>query len=79
DRLGEEGYEVLSIHMTGKLSGTVRSAESAAQMTNTKVTVVDTKFISKALSFQVKEAAEMANKGKSLEEIKERQEAVRDH
>ncbi len=79
DRLGEEGYEVLSIHMTGKLSGTVRSAESAAQMTNTKVTVVDSKFISKALSFQVKEAAEMANKGKSLEEIKERLEAVRDH
>ncbi|MDV2583572.1 DegV family protein, partial [Alkalibacillus haloalkaliphilus] len=27
----------------------------------------------------VKEAAEMANKGKSLEEIKERLEAVRDH
>lgn len=79
DRLGREGYEVLSIHMTGKMSGTVRSAESAAKMTETKVTVVDSKFISKALSFQVKEAAEMANQGKSMAEILERLEMVREH
>ena len=72
DRLGEEGYEVLSIHMTGKMSGTVRSAESAAQMTNTKVTVLDSKFISMALQFQVREAVKMANQGKSMEEILER-------
>lgn len=72
DRLGEEGYEVLSIHMTGKMSGTVRSAESAAQMTKTKVTVLDSKFISIALQFQVREAAEMAKQGKSMEEILER-------
>jgi DegV family protein with EDD domain len=79
DRLGEEGYEVLSIHMTGKMSGTVRSAESAAQMTNTKVTVVDSKFISVALQFQVREAAEMAKQGKSVEEILNRLDHVRDH
>ncbi|MDR6998182.1 DegV family protein [Neobacillus niacini] len=79
DQLGAEGYEVLSIHMTGKMSGTVRSAESAAQMTKTKVTVVDSKFISKALSFQVREAAEMAKQGKSMEEILERLETVRNH
>lgn len=79
DRLGQEGYEVLSIHMTGKMSGTVRSAESAAQMTDTKVTVVDSEFISKALGFQVKEAAEMAKQGKSMEEILKRLESVREH
>ncbi|MEH7176562.1 DegV family protein [Neobacillus vireti] len=72
DKLGDEGYEVLSIHMTGKMSGTVRSAESAAQMTRTKVTVLDSKFISIALQFQVREAAEMAKQGKSMEEILER-------
>ncbi|RHW42263.1 DegV family protein [Neobacillus notoginsengisoli] len=76
DRLGEEGYEVLSIHMTGKMSGTVRSAESAAQMTKTKVTVVDSKFISKALGFQVKEAANMAREGKSMDEILARLEEI---
>jgi DegV family protein with EDD domain len=79
DRLGEEGYEVLSIHMTGKMSGTVRSAESAAQMTNTKVTVIDSLFISLALQFQVREAAKMAKQGKSFEEIISRLEKVREH
>ncbi|MFZ7944300.1 DegV family protein [Neobacillus sp. 19] len=79
DRLGDEGYEILSIHMTGKMSGTVRSAESAAQMTKTKVTVIDSKFISKALSFQVREAAELAKQGKSAEEILERLETIREH
>ncbi|OCA90836.1 fatty acid-binding protein DegV [Bacillus sp. FJAT-27225] len=69
DRLGAEGYEVLSIHMTGKMSGTVRSAESAAGMTETNVTVVDSKFISKALGFQVREAAIMAAEGNTMDEI----------
>ncbi|WHZ01421.1 DegV family protein [Neobacillus sp. YX16] len=77
DRLGEEGYEVISIHMTGKMSGTVRSAESAAQMTKTKVTVVDSEFISIALQFQVREGAEMAKQGKSLEEILNRLDSIR--
>ncbi|MDQ1001885.1 DegV family protein with EDD domain [Neobacillus niacini] len=77
DRLGEEGYEVISIHMTGKMSGTVRSAESAAKMTKTKVTVVDSEFISIALQFQVREAAQMAKQGKSLEEILNRLDSVR--
>ncbi len=77
DRLGDEGYEVISIHMTGKMSGTVRSAESAAQMTKTKVTVVDSEFISIALQFQVREAAQMAKQGKSLEEILNRLDSVR--
>jgi DegV family protein with EDD domain len=77
DRLGGEGYEVLSIHMTGKMSGTVRSAESAAQMTKTNVTVVDSEFISIALQFQVREAAQMAKQGKSLEEILHRLNSVR--
>lgn len=79
DRLGEEGYEVISIHMTGKMSGTVRSAESAAKMSKTKVTVFDSEYISKALSFQVKEAAEMAKQGRSMEEIISRLEIVRSH
>ncbi|MGX6442452.1 DegV family protein [Neobacillus sp. K501] len=79
DQLGEEGYEVISIHMTGKMSGTVRSAESAAQMTKTKVSVIDSKFISIALQFQVKEAALMANQGRSMEEIVERLDKIREH
>lgn len=70
--LGEDGSEIVSIHMTGGMSGTVRSAESAAGMTDSKVTVIDSKFISKALSFQVIEAAKMAKEGKSAAEIADR-------
>ncbi|MDP4164877.1 MAG: DegV family protein, partial [Bacillota bacterium] len=77
DRLDREGYEILSIHMSGKLSGTVRSAESAASMTKAKVTVIDSEFVSKALSFQVMEAAEMAIEGKGVQEIVKRLETVR--
>ncbi|MDQ0217969.1 DegV family protein [Peribacillus cavernae] len=72
NRLAADGSEIISIHMTGGMSGTVRSAESAASMTDAKVTVIDSKFISKALSFQVIEAAKMASEGKSAAEIAER-------
>lgn len=79
DRLGNEGYEVLSLHMTGKMSGTVRSAEAAAQMTKTNVTVIDSQYISKALAFQVKEAAIMAEQGHTMEEILSRLDTIRSH
>jgi DegV family protein with EDD domain len=76
NRLGAQGYDVISIHMTGKMSGTVRSAEAAARMANANVTVIDSQFVSKALSFQVIEAAEMAKQGNSRDEIVSRLEAI---
>jgi DegV family protein with EDD domain len=69
NRLGEDGSKILSIHMTGGMSGTVGSAESAANISESDVTVVDSRFISFALSFQVVAAAKMANEGKELQEI----------
>lgn len=77
DRLGEDGSEIISIHMTGGMSGTVKSAEAAAGMTGSKVTVIDSMFISHALTFQVVEAAKMAKDGRSVEEIVKRLADVR--
>lgn len=77
DRLGSEGYDVLSIHMTGGMSGTVQSAETAASMSTANVRVVDSRFISKALSFQVIEASQMAKEGKSMDEILARLDQIR--
>lgn len=77
DRLGADGSEVLSIHMTGEMSGTVRSAEMAANMSDSEVTVVDSRYITKALSFQVLEAATMAKEGRSMAEILARLDVIR--
>ncbi|WP_239613585.1 DegV family protein [Cohnella mopanensis] len=78
DRLGNDGSEILSIHMTGEMSGTVRSAEMAADMSDSAVTVVDSRYITKALAFQVLEAATMAKVGKSMAEIVERLKQIRE-
>ncbi|KMJ59662.1 DegV domain-containing protein [Bacillus sp. LL01] len=77
NRLGEDGSKILSIHMTGGMSGTVGSAESAASISDADVTVVDSRFISFALSFQVVAAAKMANEGKSVEEIVSKLDEIR--
>ncbi|WP_223701935.1 DegV family protein [Sutcliffiella deserti] len=79
NELGKNGSKILSIHMTGGMSGTVSSAESAAQISEADVTVIDSRFISFALSFQVVEAAKMAKNGKSVEEILDRIESIRDN
>ena len=77
DELGKNGNQILSIHMTGGMSGTVESAKAAAQLTDSDVTVIDSRYISHALTFQVFEAADMAEAGKSMEEIVERVEQIR--
>ncbi|WP_026689559.1 DegV family protein [Alteribacter aurantiacus] len=79
DKLGEDGSEILSIHMTAGMSGTFNSAQTASTMTDSHVEVVDSGFISQALSFQVKEAAKMALEGASIHEIQERIKKVRDN
>lgn len=77
DELGSNGDEVLVITMTGGMSGTVKSAEAAATMSESKVVVVDSRYISYALGFQVLEAAKMAEEGKSMEEVIERLDHIR--
>lgn len=79
DELGKDGSEILSLHMTGGMSGTVKSAESAASITSSNVTVVDSRFISHALAFQVKEAARLAQQGKSMGEILRHLDRVREN
>jgi len=77
DQLGSQGYDIISIHLSSGLSGTVGSAQSAAQMSKSNVTVIDSKFISKALSFQVIEAAKMAEDGATVREIVSRLDEIK--
>lgn len=77
DELGKDGSTIISIHMSKGLSGTVQSAETAAQMSSADVTVMDSMFISKALGFQVIESAKMAKNGSSKEEILKKIDEIR--
>jgi len=62
--------EILSIHISENLSGTVSVAQSAAQEFNQlPVTVLDSGQLSLGTGFQVETAARMAIEGKSMAEI----------
>ncbi|WP_414046422.1 DegV family protein [Macrococcus equi] len=65
----EEGYEILSLHMTHRLSGTVGSAQAAANMVDGKVTVIDSGFIAQSYGFIIQNVAELIIKHKSMQEI----------
>ena len=78
DELGKNGDKIISIHMTGGMSGTVKSAQAAAGITNSDVTVIDSRFISYALSFQVIEAAQLVQQGKLVEDIVKHLDNVRE-
>ncbi len=74
-----DGDQILSIHVTGKLSGTCQSAQMAAEMVKDEipVTVFDSLGGSAGLGFMCVEAARMAEAGASLEEIVSRLEYMR--
>ncbi|UQS84420.1 DegV family protein [Apilactobacillus apisilvae] len=61
--LTKDGDTVISIHMTDLLSGTVHSAEQAAEIADGTVKVINTHYIDQSLGFIVKTAAKMANTG----------------
>lgn len=77
DKLGEDGSKIISINMTDLISGTVHTAEQAAQLSQSDVTVINSHFTDQGLSFQVIAAAEMAQAGASVEEIIKKVEEIK--
>lgn len=80
-RLADSGAtDIVSVHVTGKLSGTVQSAELAKEMVADRLSIhpFDTLSGSAGLGFMVLEAVRMAEAGKSVEEILARLEVLRD-
>ncbi len=70
-RLIEDGYDILSMHISGKLSGTLDSAVQAKkEFPTARIELVDTFSTSMAMGFQVLSAARMAAIGATLEECK---------
>ena len=69
--LVDQGFDVLGIFISSKLSGTIQSAIQAREMMGSagkKVTLVDSQSTSIALGFQVLATARAKDAGASLEE-----------
>ena len=75
--LSAEDVQLISIHMSHALSGTVEAARQGATLAKADVTVVDSSFTDQAMKFQVVEAAKMAKAGATLEEILQKLEEVK--
>ena len=77
--LCQDGSQILAIHMSHALSGTVEAARQGASLSTADVTVIDSSFTDQALKFQVVEAAKLAQEGKGMEEILSHVEEVKNH
>lgn len=77
DELAADGSEIVAIHMSHALSGTVEAARQGATLSKAKVTVIDSTFTDQTMKFQVVEAAKLAKEGADLEAVLARIEEVR--
>ena len=77
--LCKDGSQILTIHMSHALSGTVEAARQGASLSTADVTVIDSSFTDQALKFQVVEAAKLAQEGKEMAEILSHVEEVKKH
>lgn len=68
--LAAEGHDgIVSIHLSGDMSGTYDAARLAAREAAVPVEVVDSRTVGTAMGFAVRSAAEVAAAGGSLEEV----------
>lgn len=78
ERALQTASQVVSVHISHRLSGTIDSARQAAEQFGDRVHVFDTLNLSWGLGLQVMEAVRLAEQGLSAEAVVERLGAVRD-
>jgi DegV family protein with EDD domain len=73
-----KGEEVISIHISRDLSGTIGSAETAAGMmgNDPRIAIVDTRMVNAGQSLFIAEARRLIDAGKSLDEVRSHLEAM---
>ncbi len=78
-RVGQTDKDIISVHVSSGLSGTLNSATQAAkQCPELNITLIDTKTLSAAEGFQVVAVAQAIRKGCSSQEIVKRAHEVGD-
>tara|TARA_B100000809_G_C15059124_1_gene501708 strand:+ start:517 stop:1356 length:840 start_codon:yes stop_codon:yes gene_type:complete len=71
--LAGQGDQVVSVHVSGKLSGTLNSAEQAkASIDGAEIELIDSQLASIPLGLAVLDAAAIASEGGSLQEVAEK-------
>lgn len=65
----QQGYDIISIHISNGLSSTSSMAEAAARMLKGKIRIFDSKSISLGIGLQVESAVEMVKKNLSIDTI----------
>jgi len=69
-RLLEQYDNIISIHISKKMSGTIASAEMAKKkMVDKNIEIIDSELVHMPLGFLVLKAAQLARQGKSFSEI----------
>ncbi|EHJ55714.1 DegV domain-containing protein [Streptococcus urinalis FB127-CNA-2] len=80
ESLVKEGAdEIVAIHLTHSLSGTIEASRQGANIADANVTVIDSTFTDQCLKFQVVEAAKLAKQGANLKEVLDRIEEVKNN
>jgi DegV family protein with EDD domain len=70
-QLADEGYDIISVHISSKLSGTINSAEQAKKtIRNATIEIVDTFLASLPLGYVTLQVARAAAQGANLSECK---------
>lgn len=78
ENLAKDGAQIISIHLSHSLSGTVEAARQGANISGVEAVVLDSSFTDQAMKFQVVEAARLAKDGADVETILERIEQVKE-
>jgi len=78
-RVGQTDRDIVSVHVSSGLSGTLNAATQAAkQCPELNITLIDTKTLSAAEGFQVVAAAQAIRRGYSVEQLVKRAQEVGD-
>jgi DegV family protein with EDD domain len=82
EKLLDEGYSVMGIFMSGKLSGTVQSAAQARELlpkAADRIAIVDSKTTAMAMGFHVLAVARAAQEGANLIECQKLEDKCQQH
>jgi len=66
----DEGYKIISLHISSKMSGVCQSASIAKEMLNTEdILIIDSRNVTAGLGLLVLKACSLKDEGKNLKEI----------